>query len=219
MLYFSERFNSALIINNMTRKTACLVLLSPLLIGLHLCADTIYTNLGPADSWNGFAAYNGGSYFGTTFTATTSGILTSVLIPVQTNTGSAQADTVGLYEDVSEQPGALLESWTALLPPGGNIPPLTDLTSLNHPVLVAGAQYWLVIEGSTAGVIWDFNNQSVQGGIWTGLSLNQMTQDFPFDAEAAIQVNGTTVPERRSAVLCGLIFVFLRIRRRPARAV
>jgi hypothetical protein len=204
--------NSA--VSNSIYKALYVTLLSSLMAGVPLCADTLYTDLGPGDTWNSFSAYVGDAFFGTTFTASATGFLENILLPVESNVDFANIDSVGLYEDSSGEPGTLLESWEALLPAEGGVPPLTDLTSLENPLLTAGTQYWLVIDAPSSGVVWDLNNQGVNGGAWSGTSLHGMSQIFSGDATPAIQL--TSMPEPSSAVFCGLAFLGLivfRLRR------
>jgi hypothetical protein len=201
-------------VSNLIRKTVYVTLLSSLMAAAPLRADTLYTDLGPGDSWNSFSAYVGGAFLGTTFTVTTSGFLENILLPVESNADFANIDSVGLYEDSSGQPGTLLESWAALLPAEGSVPPLTDLTSLENPLLSAGTQYWLVIDAPLSGVIWDLNDQGVNGGAWSGTSLDGMSQMFSADATPAVQL--TSMPEPSNAVSCGAAFlgvILFRLRR------
>jgi hypothetical protein len=203
--------------NLIHKKTVYLTLLSSLMAAAPLCADTLYSDLGPGDSWNGSSAYDAGAFLGTTFTVATSGFLENILLPVESNADFANIDSVGLYADSSGKPGTLLESWAALLPAEGNVPPLTDLTSLENPLLTAGTQYWLVVDAPLSGVMWDLNDQGVDGGAWSGASLNGMSQLFPADATPAIEV--TSMPEPSSAVFCGIAFLGLivfRLRRGAA---
>ena len=195
-------------------RAAYVVLFSSIVVGGQLCANTIYTNLGAGDTWNELGGYVGGE-FGTTFTATASGILTSVLIPIATNTNLVESDPIRLYQDSSGQPGILLENWVALVPPCcSNI--LTDLGSLANPTLTAGTQYWLVIQGWTQGIIWDWNNQGVGGGVWVSdVGPDEMRQIVASDPAPAIQLNGTAVPEPNGTVLCGILFfIFLKFQLR-----
>ncbi len=194
-------------LNSITRITAYTGFFALFLVGTQACADTIYTNLGPGESWNGLDAYVSGSFFGTTFTATASGTLASIKIPVESNADFAYSDSIGLYEDSSGQPGTLLESWTVSLPPAGNIAPLTDLISLENPLLTAGTQYWLLIDAPTVGVIWELNNQGLNGGLWGGTSLNEIAQSAASNAMPAIQLNATAVPEPHSAMFIGFILL------------
>ncbi len=203
--------------SNLIHKTVYLTLLSSLMAVAPLCADTLYSDLGPGDTWNGFSAYVGGAFLGTTFTVTTSGFLENILLPVESNTDFANIDSVGLYEDSSGKPGTLLESWAALLPAEGNVPPLTDLTSLENPLLSAGTQYWLVIDAPLSGVMWDLNDQGVDGGAWSGTSLDGMSQIFSADATPAIDL--TSMPEPSNAIFCAVAFlglVVFRLRRGAA---
>jgi hypothetical protein len=147
-------------------------------------------------------------------------MLTSILIPIESNADFAYPDSIGLYEDSSGQPGTLLESWTALLPAAGNVAPLTDLTSLENPLLTAGTQYWLLIDAPTVGVIWELNNQGVNGGLWGGISLDEIVQTAAFNATPAIQLNATAVPEPHHTAFFGLIFLtfpIFRLRRGARR--
>jgi hypothetical protein len=206
-------------VSNLIHRTVYGAFLSSLMVAVPLCAATLYSDLGPGDSWNGFSAYDAGAFLGTTFTVTNSGFLENILLPVESNADFANIDSVGLYADSAGEPGTLLESWAALLPAEGNVPPLTDLTSVENPLLTAGTQYWLVIDAPLAGVMWDLNDQGVDGGAWSGTSLDGLSQIFSADATPAIDV--TSMPEPSSAVFCGLAFLGLivfRLRRGAKRS-
>lgn len=178
-----------------------IALLAFCLIPAALSASTIlYSDLDPANYFVS-GSYNTGSFNGTVFTTTGGGNLTAVSLAIAVNQSSPAALTLGLYTDSFGQPGAQLESWTATFP-GANNPPITNLASLQNPFLTAGKQYWLVASPASVGVVWVFNNQGINGGLWVGTSLNGMSQRFAGSPTPAIQLNG--VPESGSAILAGV---------------
>jgi hypothetical protein len=177
-----------------------------------LSATTIFTNLGPGQSYNnsGYTTSSGSSTpvtftDGTVFTATASGSLQDILVPIANTIGPL---TFGLYSDSSGHPGALLEQWSSVAVPSSlaNIPLLT-LTSVVHPGLLSGGIYWFVDSGLTggpfpAGMGWDQNNQGVLGGIWVG-SLPVLTQIFSTFLAPAIQLDAVSTPEPTTWLLLG----------------
>jgi hypothetical protein len=67
--------------------------------------------------------------------------------------GSTNAVDISLATDASDQPGAVLETFhlmNALGPAGANNPPVL-VNSLLNPLLLAGAQYWLIETPSVSG--------------------------------------------------------------------
>jgi hypothetical protein len=172
-----------------------------------LSAGTIYDNLGPSNSFENSGSYamtNG--FLGTTFVTTGGGSLETVLLPLESVAPAFL--TMGLFTNLSGQPGKLLESWTVFetnLDP----PPITTLVSVFQPTLTSETQYWFVVSPSPSFVIWYQNNRGVTGGVYGGSSLEALPQSFASLSVPAIQVN--SVPEPTSGMLlavgCFLIAV------------
>jgi len=161
------------------------------LIPLHLsAASIIYSNISgtfPGKSVSSQWTTTGG-FEGTTFTATGSGNLASIVTAVS-QTSSTTPITAGLYTDFYSAPGTLLESWSipviqtccGSLP--ASAPPLTTLVSIVHPLLSSGKKYWLVLTVGTGNTaFWWFNDQGVNGGLWINdklAPLNQVGDNYP----------------------------------------
>ena len=116
--------------------------------------------------------------------------------------------TIGLYTNLSGQPGTLLENWTATFPDELDVPLIT-LTSVLNPFIAAGTQYWAVVSVDPSGVTWGYNTQGVIGGEWIGFSFADWTNygitDFP---TPAIELDAVSnVPEPISAISLGLGFL------------
>jgi hypothetical protein len=174
-------------------------------------ADILYSNIGPgfpADSAGG--ATTTGTFFGTTFTTTAGGTLYTLEFDAE-NLSSAPPITVGLYTNLSDAPGTLLESWITSVPAYPTVT-ATILTSVLNPTLSAATQYWLVLTETSSQVGFYLNDTGVTGGIWSGFTLDSMTQVFATDASPGIQLN--SVPEPASAMLLGLGFSALLLAKR-----
>jgi hypothetical protein len=125
-------------------KTLHIILAFSFAMGGLFAGPVLYTDLGPGDSFGtgggGFGS-GGGSFNGTTFVATASGVLGEVLVGLYTDSPSPGELTIGLYASLADQPGALLESWTATFPPVqfGSLS-LTTLVSSQNPFVSGGTQ-------------------------------------------------------------------------------
>src|SRR5215471_13974730 len=92
-----------------------------LLLLLSSCsfAGVLYSDLGPGNSFGGAYTAAGGTgviQYGTTFTATNTGLLSQVLVPVGDD--PLKTLTFDLYLDNgSGQPGVLLEEWSNMTVP------------------------------------------------------------------------------------------------------
>jgi hypothetical protein len=151
--------------------------------GIALCssgasAQVIFTNVGagfPADAPS-FYSGNPSTFFSTTFIATTGGLLNTLSTDLL---GTTSPVSVGLYTSLANEPGTLLESWTAVIPTTGAPPPVTTLRSLVHPYLSAGTQYWVVLTQSSPNQItWAQNDTAVAGGVWVDATVNTQIQIF-----------------------------------------
>jgi PEP-CTERM motif len=200
----------------------------------------IYSNLGPGDSYAGTA---GGWTLGdppdyvVTASAFTAGVSLDlskievaaglVLGPNGAPTGVNQL-TISLDTDSAGSPGAVLESFTitGAMPILGTFSSghLVTATSVLHPLLTAGTQYWVVLSVPDDGMshaAWDLNSLGDTGPIVQenhGIEIFHAT-----DASGAMRITGQAVPEPSSIVLVGISAVAglgRRLRRRSiAKAV
>ena len=92
------------------KRSLCLISIL-CLFSVTLPAGIIYNNLGPGDTIGGSGYYvtNPFTYLGTSFVATGTGNLGTVLLYLSSQL--ATPVTVALYDTSTGQPGALLESW------------------------------------------------------------------------------------------------------------
>ncbi len=102
--------------------------------------------------------------------------------------------TVSLFADNGGAPGAALESFTVNGPLAsfGSVAPVLTINSLLHPVLQAGSQYWVGLNGPAGGLaVWNQNSIGAPGfsasdgaGSWTPST----------DYQGVLEVDGTLVP-------------------------
>jgi len=108
-------------------------------------------------------AFDGNTYAeATSFVPSSSTTFAALAIALSCTAACPGSFTVALASDIDGQPGALLEAFTVsgenLGPLGSNNTPLV-LNSLSHPVLAAGARYWIeVISDSNESIAWNFNS-------------------------------------------------------------
>ena len=181
-----------------------------------LTAGIIYSNIGagfpgdsPGSSYN-FAGPNG--FEGTTFITTGGGILATISLSVGGNTSPV---TGGLYANSAGEPGTLLESWTFSQPLNPTVaPPVTTLTSLLHPSLSAGTQYWFVLSMPSTGQSegWFENDQGATGGTWTGTSINGLSQAFASSPADAIRLDSTPEPTTGLLFALGSLVLLTRLK-------
>lgn len=198
-----------------------------LLVATPCVADTIYNNLGPGNTFLVNREYDTSTaILATTFTATGSGALDTVLLSAFS---LDPAITFGLYANGDNAPGQLLESWNVPVPglPGQ----LFTLNSALNPVLTTNTEYWFVITQTRPfQVAWYENNQGVAGGINESSSLNGPFLGFvPGSPIPALQLNSTaggsggstggttTVPEPGSLCMFGICVAGLLLAMRMAK--
>jgi len=182
---------------------------------LSLQAGTIYSNFGgPFSTTNYSLGSSAAISFGIQFTATGSGHLATVAVPLAVN-GSGVL-TEGLFADSSGQPGVLIESW-----PGSDIPSIPPgnvqaqtLDSVQQPFLSAGSVYWFVVsDTNSSSIIWLGSTQPIAGGAWevpgSGPFINVSASSPP----PAIDLQATPEP-RTSALIAGVFLVFCGSRMR-----
>jgi hypothetical protein len=192
------------------------------LAATQLQASSLFTNFGSGPfPWGAaFTTESASSSFsdGTEFTASASGNLGQVLLPVADILGSL---TFGLYTNAGGKPGTLLEQWTNVTVPTSyqNIPLLT-LTSELNPYLSEGDDYWFVATSAATirGLQWLPNNEGILGGIWDGTSIDSLTQILSGISAPALEVESTTLtPELDTWILLAAGLVLLAGRRVAVR--
>jgi hypothetical protein len=184
------------------RKTLFVAVFVPVIPCL---AGTIYDNFGSSNTFTINRVYQSNfDFMATTFVSTGGGNLEDIVTPIFSLDPPV---TFGLYTDFGGKPGALLEDWSVTVP--GFPAQLVTLTSVQNPLLLAGTPYWFVISLTSTQkneLAWYQNNQSVNGGLYAGNSLNALLQFTPGSPTPAIQLNSTaaaSTPEPSSGILIG----------------
>lgn len=134
--------------------------------------STLYSNIGGGFPSDAPGSYNGSSFavFGSTFTTTAGGNLATISTFLISS--FATPSTGGLYTDVAGEPGTLLESWTIPTP---TTAVLTTLSSVLHPLLSSGTQYWFVWTSFPTPFVLAQNDTGATEGIWGGGSLTGLS--------------------------------------------
>jgi hypothetical protein len=218
---------------NLARRVTLAFAALALVVPSTASADLVFSNLGPGNTFNTAAANPVGFDFfsgdqdaqADSFLPLINSFLTSLTIPlssfVQTNTAPV---TVALRSSIGGLPGGVLESWIiapGTLPTFGGSVGLTQLTSVLHPAMATGTQYWVTVFGGAADpVAWNLTNTadanptatSVNGGAtWNKLGLTP----------GALRLDGTVAPEPTSLVLTATALVglvsFTRRRKKVGR--
>ena len=162
-------------------------------IGTSPCrADTIYSNLGPGNTWTVNREYDVNSDFmASPFVTSGGGNLLDVSLPLFSINNPVG---LGLYTDSGGKPGTLLESWSVDVPGFPGI--LTTIPSVQNPLLSAATEYWFVIDvadDQKRNLAWYWNDQSVSGGVWFGNDLSGLIGAVPASPAPAIQLDSTAV--------------------------
>jgi len=191
-------------------------------------ADVLFNTFGPGDSYQTAIGWTIGLPPGTpdnfaqgnqfSFTGLQSYRLDSIELAVGLVAGTNQVN-VSLMNDAAGLPAAVLEAFSftdQMGPFGSNNPPLVG-TSVAHPLLAPGMNYWLIASASNdTWAAWNLSSlggagqlaRSTNGGEWS-------TSENPF---AAFRINGTLVPVPGAVLLgvLGLGFAGGLLRRRSA---
>jgi hypothetical protein len=198
------------------RRTLCLCLLA---LTCHLGslvsparAGTIFSNLGPGDSYDSTAGWSVStpsssagyaSVSAMPFTPTTTASLASIELAIQLASGTNSL-TIELLTDNNNSPGSVIESYSAnnQMVTFGTVSAgdLVTVTSLTQPTLMAGTQYWVgaLPGGSDTFAIWAFSlsdDREVAQSADGGTTWNVYPTDMATTGETvgAFQVN--SVPE------------------------
>jgi hypothetical protein len=177
-------------------------------------ADVLYNNFGPGDSYQTGNSWIIGRFPGTSITwvqgdpfRVTGGDFTldRLTLALSWVAGPNEAD-VQLRADAGGLPGATLESFhfSNLGNFGNNNPPVAA-NSLLHPLLSAGAQYWVTASASDlTDIAWNLNSTGDRG------PHAQSQNGGPFSLvdsdRGAYRVEATPspVPEPGTLLLCGI---------------
>lgn len=193
-----------------------LILAGLVLCGSALRADTIYTNFGAGQAYasgSGVNVADGTNDYSVAeeFTPGANYDLTSVEF-VATTQNASNSVTVGIYADNSGVPGATaLESFTYTPPSGplgtlGNLVPVISVSSVLNPELLAGNNYWLVMDGAPSeSLFWDQNSSGTFGLVETNgtpgnwlvnpTNPNAGETNGVFEIDGRFVSGGPTIPE------------------------
>jgi hypothetical protein len=181
-------------------------------------ADFLFSNLSPpphpydtGTAWIiGQGGVSGDVNVAFAFTPTITGTLSAVELPLFTGSGTPDFK-VQVRSDNNGVPGALLESFDVVNPPGPPFaPPLSVEQSVLQPLLTAGQQYFLEVSpgaGDTGGG-WNLNNTGQFGKTYFSYDGGQtwIVNQFgggPMGAFAVEGVPVSAVPEPAGLVLLG----------------
>ncbi len=181
-----------------------------------LAQTTVFSNFGPGNTFgtsaylsygptNPLAASNGTDSQGEGFTASASGNLSTINIALQHYSGTNDAHLF-LANASGGVPGAILESFTITnLPIFGVSSSSLLITSTSHPLLTAGASYFLyeVETGNEAGA-WSFNSIGETGPHLNSFNSQPYTNQTATQGAFSVQV-GAPVPEASTTVSFSLL--------------
>jgi hypothetical protein len=179
-------------------------------------ASVIFTNFGPTLAYdesqgnpvgNDFAGDNAAQ--GNSFMLPSNAIFGSAMVALSCVVGcpGAMNFTVNLTADSGDSPGTVIESFVFTGAPlnglGNDNAPIT-LTSVLHPTLLFGREYWITISSSVANAI-AWNNNSTGDIHDQAVSSNGgVTWFSPSGATpGALELDGTFVPEPSAGLLAG----------------
>jgi hypothetical protein len=172
-------------------------------------AAVVYSTFGPGDSYDtstgwtiGFGGWAQGDQF--SFAGPQPYYLDTVEAAVGLMTGANQL-TLSVMSDVGGQPGAVLESFSFINQMGffGDYdPPLTG-TSISHPLLTPGTNYWLIASApdSSTTAAWNWSSPVVSG-LHAG-SENGGPWSVSTDTQGAFRINGALAIPAPGALLLG----------------
>ncbi len=182
-------------------------------------STVIFSNLGPGDIFSnagqlisGPTSIFGDQDVGSQFIAQKTAALDFMELALTSDNVTPSLD-VWLMSDAGGLPGSIVEAFSlsnvphvSSCPPVCPVPPLTVATSVLHPTLLAGTQYWIIAStsGNTGSFRLNFTGDigtvgRVNGGPWIAA---------PLATASAFRVNGndisTAVPELASIWLLTL---------------
>lgn len=178
-------------------------------------ATLLYSNFGPASSYNTSQGNSVGNAFdftgnnyaqGDTFVLAGNAIFTSMRLALSCAFACPDPVTVSLDRDAGNQPGTVIESFNiagaSLGPLGSNNAPIV-LNSLLDPTLTIGTRYWITVEADlNDSVAWNLNSTADRSA--EALSANGGSTWFApsGNTPGAFDISGIT-PEPGSI---GLVF-------------
>ena len=122
---------------------------------------------------------------------------------------------VSLMSDVGGLPGSTLETFNVTSRPFSWTGGMVEFTSVSHPVLQQGTQYWLVVQAvneTAQAMSWELNTIGDSGTI----GFRNGSTDFEWSTQtsprSAYQLSGTPLPE--PAALASVVLCFVVIARR-----
>jgi hypothetical protein len=196
-------------------------------------ASVIFTNFGASLAYDTSQGNPVGNDFvgddaaqGNSFILSSNAVFRSAMVALSCVVGcpAAMNFTVDLTADSSDSPGTVVESFlfpSATLNALGNNNAPIALTSVLHPTLLSGMQYWITVSSSvTYAIVWnnnstgDTNDQAVSSD--GGATWFAPTGATP----GALEVDGTVVPEPSAGLLAvtGLIVAWWRKRLASTRS-
>jgi len=199
---------------------------------LRAVCDTVYTNLGPNNSFNsssdwtvsGLSSQVGFFAEAENFTPTSNFVLTQIDLPLFAFT-QGSADNISLAVSANGVPGAALESWSGVQLPGLTPNTVVQLLASGSPItLSAGQQYWVVVQpaAATTWTGWFWNSTGdINGTNGVSFACTACGPGFGIPEttvqRAAFDVQGTPVspvPEPGSFVLlCSGVLGLVGLRR------
>jgi hypothetical protein len=148
-------------------------------------------------------------YAATNFTPALDYRLTGLDLPLAVAFGPGEIDVL-LFADAGNLPGGLVEGFHLPGFPVGGPTSLTSISSSLHPVLNAGAQYWVAVTGGTSTTfgMWGLTlfagdptaggaGRVIDNGVDSGWTRNPGTR------VGALEVSGDPVPEPAASLLIG----------------
>jgi hypothetical protein len=210
----------------LTKRHPCAILtvLLALSIACPLPAGIIFSNFGPGDTFDvlpgvihvGQITFFPGVYsaWGLGFTPIEQDMsVTSIEVPVRLAAGANELD-VFLMDSSGGLPGSVLEAQHLVgrLPFGSDPEAITNIASVNRPVLSAGELYWIVMTGgdATTWANWrtspqDFTSlRVVSAGSVPGLDISALmpaSESLGGGLRPAVRINGDPVPEPDTLLL------------------
>ncbi len=181
------------------------------LAGLVLCgsllkADVIFSNFGADFAYypgSGVVVTNGTSDFSVGIelpTMTSNYDLTSIeFVATAENPDPSNSVTLSVYADDGGVPGgAPIESLTSygqLWDFDGSLAPVLSVDSILNPELLAGNNYWIVMDGPISeGLVWDLNSTRTFGYVETDGTPGNWIDGEADGTNGVLEVDGVIAP-------------------------